>query len=187
MTYVASMGLGLLAGILFSIPPGPATAAVMSRIFESKRRAYKGVLQMLLADLILLTVVISSFEHFRPALNSLWFKVLAGLFLIGFSVVFLLRSRHQINPIRSNPFRLVVTNPSAWLGTLTVVALANFGTEISLLFVVFYEMGVLIWFAALIEVSSKFSPRLHQQLLNGSIVLIGLAGIALVIRTLTVI
>ncbi len=168
-----------MAGFLLSVPPGPATAAVMARAGSSRKWAYWGVLQVLFADAIVIIATLFSFKPLVPYLRTPWFKIFAGIFLMAFAVQYFVKSKTKKVKKFKSPFRLVLTNPSAWLGTLTVITIASVSNLKPIFFVIFFEIGVLLWFTSLIEFLSRCTPELNTKILHTAVAMIGLSGFIL--------
>ncbi len=172
-----------VSGILLSIPPGPATTALLMRARESRKKAFISVCQILLADLIIFSFVIALSQTLTPLLQQPLFRIGAGLFLIYFSLRFLFTKAKAVTPRTSSAFRLTLLNPAAWLGTVAVIGLSMQSSQVDFEFLLAFELGVLVWYVLLIEFIRKLSDNAHQNLLRLVIGCIGLLGVALLVQT----
>ena len=181
----SAFAVGLLSGFLFSIPPGPAGAIILTHSLRgATAQAARCVAAFLVADLLVVLGVLVGLRGTFGAAVVPWMKPAAGLFLLAFAVTAWRAAGRARGLGAASPgvvFRITVLNPAVWVGALSVLTVASTGIAGGaggkILFIVGLELGALGWFLGLIFGARRIPAAWHGRIERGAAAVIGLTGL----------
>lgn len=178
------LAAGLLAGVLFSIPPGPAGVIILNLSLRgAAAQAMQALGAFLAADVLVMVAGLVFLQGVAGGALSL-IKPAAGVFLIGFAVMAWRAVGTERGFAATSPFtvfRITLLNPAIWLGALSVLTVASAGPGGGLLprvlFVIGLEVGGLAWFLAVIFGARRIPEGWRRGLERAAVLGIGLTGV----------
>lgn len=176
---------GMTAGLLASIPPGPSSMAVLKSLYISRSRAFKSSFEVLAADFIISLSCFLVFRPFASISENSWISFGAGLFLIVFAV----RSwkRCHCADKKGSAFKVTISNPGCWLFMIGMITLCSRSVQSTFLaislFLIAFELGVLLWYSVLITAAARLSRRFHLIALKAALIVIAMIGLGFVLES----
>ena len=172
---------GIFFGVLLSIPPGPATTRIIKQSRKDFSLGLKLIAEMLIADLVMLAIGFLFLFPLREYFQSPWLQVAAGLFLLIFALSeYFSKAEKTTRQNKRSIFFIVLMKPAAWLGVLGVLTIA----ELSVHFLLGYELGIAIYFLFLIFFCQKISERMHYLLFKTGEVVMACIGVGLLLKAI---
>lgn len=165
----------LCSGILLSLAPGPGSTSMLLRARESTKKAMSSIVQILLADVILLLLGAGVFVALGTEYAGFQgVEKAAGVFLIGFALYSFFR-RPSVSPVLGSPFFLTLSNPAAWLASLGILRMA-LNASSNWWVVVGFEVGFVLGLLLIAVWVVRLSERRFSVLLKGVILSMAVMG-----------
>lgn len=155
---------GFLAGMLMTIPPGPAGFAILKPSLVGQRsRAWMELLGFATADILVLWSCIFWKSSLAEFFTLSWVKFVAGAFLVVLALRLFRAHRSSLQGSGENPrgrsFWWTLFNPAVWLSNLALVGLgAGMPLRDFAWYIAGIQLGYLAWYVLVILFASKVPP-----------------------------